>query len=261
MKKFAFSLKAVAVAMGMMGIAQCAGAAILTNMPSSGNGSFLFVAVDDTNKSWIQGINFTLEDSVGTAQQTFNLTGLQAFFAGSTNAVWGVIAADAVNNGESFNGYRMAYSLATDTTQDSILSNPGHNQFAVRNSAETLQTWLNRSDDGNRTPGVALTSTTDADIYNLYNDDAIGLDISSQGQFYVTGLVDGSELTNWIFDNGPDALELYDDSFYSKQSNWRLNLSSNQLVYAPAAAPVPVPAALWLLGSALVGVTGIRRRA
>jgi hypothetical protein len=260
MKKFAFSLKAVAVAMGMMGIAQCAGAAILTNMPSTGNGSFLFVAADETH-SWIQGINFTLDDSFGTDQQTFNLTGLQAFFAGSTSAYWGVIAGDATNLGESFNGYRMAFSLATDTTQDIILSNPGHNQFAVRNSAETLQTWLNRSDDGNRTPGAKLTSTDQNDIFNLYNDDAIGLDISSQGQFYATGLADGSELTNWVFDNGPDALELYDDSFYSMQSNWRLNLSSNQLVYAPAAAPVPVPAALWLLGSALVGVTGIRRRA
>jgi len=261
MKNFAFSLKAVAVAMGMMGIAQCASAAILTNEPSSGNGSFLFVAVDDANKSWIQGINFTLDDSVGTTQQSFNLTGLKAFFAGSTSAVWGVVAGDAAGLGGDFNGYRMAYSLATSNTETLVAEGKGTSQQNVANAALKFQGWLGAF-GGGRTPNAPLTSTLETDIYNVGNDDdSIGLNLFLQGPSYATGLVDGSELTNWIFDNGPDEVESYLPSSFAKRSNWRLNLNSDQLVYAPAPAPVPVPAALWLLGSALVGVTGIRRRA
>jgi hypothetical protein len=42
---------------------------------------------------------------------------------------------------------------------------------------------------------------------------------------------------------------------------FNLNLSGSQLTFNPTpAAPVPVPAAAWLLGSALVSVAGISRR-
>jgi len=42
---------------------------------------------------------------------------------------------------------------------------------------------------------------------------------------------------------------------------WSLDLSGNQLSFAaPPPAPVPVPAAVWLLGSALATVAGVRRR-
>jgi hypothetical protein len=261
MKNFAFSLKAVAVAMGMMGIAQCASAAVLNNTPSTGNGSFMFFAVDDTNKSWLQGINFTLNDSYLTTEQTFNLGNVSEFFTGAVNGRWGVIAGDSGTSQGEYTEYRMAYSMATDTTADSIRQGgTGYNQFAVRNSAETFQTWLNRIDDGNRVTNAPLISTTASDPYNIYGS-GIGLDMYAQGQFYAGNLVNGAELTNWIFDNGFDVLEVYEDSTFAAQSNWRLNLDTNQLVYAPAAAPVPVPAALWLLGSALIGVAGIRRRA
>jgi len=279
MKNFAFSLKAVAVAMGMMGIAQCASAAVLNNTPSTGNGSFMFFAVDDNNKSWIQGINFTLNDSYLATQQTFNLgfvpaapegsspdpdTGkdVKAFFAGSPNAKWGVIAGDSGTSQGEFTEYRMAYSMATDTTADGIIGGgTGFNQFAVRTAAESFQVWLNRIDDGNRTTNAPLISRNVGDVFNIYADGAIGLDMYSLGQFYAGDLVNGSEFTNWIFDNGFDVVEGYENSSFAPKSNWRLNLDTNQLVYAPAAAPVPVPAALWLLGSALIGVTGIRRRA
>ncbi len=262
MKNFALSLKALAVATGMMGIAQCASAAVLNTTPSTGNGSFMFFAVDDTNKSWSQGINFTLNDSYFTTEQTFNLGNVSSFFTGSVNAKWGVIAGDSGTSQGEFTEYRMAYSMATDTTADGILQGgTGFNQFAVRTAAESFQVWLNRIDDGTRTTNAPLTSTNVGDVFNIYNDGAIGLDMYALGQFYATDLVNGSELTNWIFDNGSDVLEGYDNSAFGPQSNWRLNLDTNQLVYAPAAAPVPVPAALWLLGSALIGVAGIRRRA
>jgi len=262
MKNFAFSLKAVAVAMGMMGIAQCASAAILNNTPSTGNGSFMFFAVDDTNKSWIQGINFTLNDSYLTTEQTFNLGNVSQFFAGAVNGKWGVIAGDSGTSQGEFMEYRMAYSMATDSTVNGIVQGgTGYNQFAVRTAAESFQVWLNRSDDGTRVTNAPLTSTNVGDVFNIYNDGAIGLDMYALGQFYAGDLVNGSELTNWIFDNGSVQLEGYEDSSFAPQSNWRLNLDTNQLVYAPAAAPVPVPAALWLLGSALIGVAGIRRRA
>jgi len=261
MKNFAFSLKAVAVAMGMMGIAQCASAAVLNNTPSTGNGSFMFFAVDDNNNSWIQGINFTLDQSYLTTAQTFNLGNVSSFITGP-NAKWGVIAGDSWTSQGEFTEYRMAYSMATDTTADGIIGGgTGFNQFAVRFAAEAFQVWLNRIDDGNRTTNAPLSSSNVGDVFNIYADGAIGLDMYSLGQFYAGDLVNGSELTNWIFDTGFDVVEGYENSSFAPKSNWRLNLDTNQLVYAPAAAPVPVPAALWLLGSALIGVTGIRRRA
>jgi hypothetical protein len=38
------------------------------------------------------------------------------------------------------------------------------------------------------------------------------------------------------------------------------NNSANVITYAQSDAPVPIPAAVWLLGSGLLGLTGIRRR-
>jgi len=253
-------IKAIAVVMGMMGIAQCASATILGSQPGSGNGSFLFVAADDNYNSWIQGINFTLNDSTGTTEQTFSLGNVSSFFNGSSNAVWGIIAADATGAGGTYNGYRMAYSLSTTlTAQDIADAGTGSNFASVKSAALTFETWLNSAEDGTRVVNAPLTSTSDADAWNLYNGDAIGRDIAGQGQYFVTDLVDGSEMTNWIFDNGLIDGRFFRESTYTAQSNWRLNLNTNQLVYAPA--PVPVPAALWLLGSALVGVAGVRRRA
>jgi amino acid transporter len=175
---------------------------------------------------------------------------------------WGIIAADATGAGGTYNGYRMAYSLSTTlTAQDIADAGTGSNFASVKSAALTFETWLNSGEDGTRVVNAPLTSTSDSDAWNLYNGDAIGRDIAGQGQYFVTDLVDGSEMTNWIFDNGLIDGKFFRESTYTAQSNWRLNLNTNQLVYAPAPAPVPVPAALWLLGSALVGVAGVRRRA
>lgn len=51
-----------------------------------------------------------------------------------------------------------------------------------------------------------------------------------------------------------------DNSYLELLGNWELQ-NSGALVFNPAgAAPVPVPAAAWLFGSALACVTGLRRR-
>ena len=39
-----------------------------------------------------------------------------------------------------------------------------------------------------------------------------------------------------------------------------MSLTANGLVYTPATGTVPLPAAVWLLGSGLLGLAGVARR-
>jgi hypothetical protein len=40
----------------------------------------------------------------------------------------------------------------------------------------------------------------------------------------------------------------------------RFNTANGEVILNPTAAPVPVPAAAWLLGSGVLGLIGLRRR-
>ena len=247
--KLKSKLKPLAVAITLAFVQQGAHAAPVAFDATTGNSSFLFFAFDATpgvEKSFIQGLNTRLDNIVAApnAQQTFNLAGLSNLFAGSLNAVWGVVAADAVGSG--FSNFRVVTSANTANGA------PLPNATALRSATTAFQNFVFAAGNGNP---IATTVTSDP----AYAGQPLwSANWGGQLPNAVNSLTNGSVLSAWLIDAGtinnanrtPVTIAL---------NKWQLNLNGAngaQLVYAP----VPVPAALWLLGSSMMGLISVARR-
>jgi len=132
------------------------------------------------------------------------------------------------------------------------------------------------------TNGTNVTGTNLATSYNNLNQmlttlngflpDTSGSSVSTNGQWRQTGAVPGSGAGDW-FGIGPNNVNGLDTAanLYMLSSNGTgaarvfvfedVLLSANgTLSSITATAPVPLPAAVWLFGSGLIGLAGIGRR-
>jgi hypothetical protein len=248
-------LSLMVLALTTLGASYQANAAIVTAAPSTGSSSFLFFAYDGAGKSYLQGLNLTLDGMLAapTTMQSFSLAGLSAQFASSiTDPVWGVVAADTVSPG-TFRGYRIITSADTAFTAASFpTTNSG-----TKNSALALANFLNTADDGTAVAGVTIQTSSTSD-QQYAGQSSWSFNWGNNGPANTSALTNGAQLAAWLLDTGTSTSGVAKPA-KTQLSNWQLDLGSNQLVYAPSA--VPVPAAIWMLGSALVALTGIRRRA
>ena len=78
--------------------------------------------------------------------------------------------------------------------------------------------------------------------------------------FHDTGSVGDALFTSFVAVNAadPNFNTTVHTSF--EQGVWKLDAATGTVTYSAAVSAVPVPAAAWLFGSALVGLTGISRR-
>jgi hypothetical protein len=245
-------LSLLALALTTLGASYQANAAIVAAAPSTGSSSFLFFAYDSAGKSFLKGLTLTLDGMLAapTTTQSFSLAGLSAQFASSTtDPVWGVVASDSVSPG-GFKGYR----IITWTASTFPTTNSG-----TKNSALALGNFLNTADDGTAVAGVTIQTSLTSD-QQWAGQSSWASNWGNNGPANTSALTNGAQLAAWLLDTGtvgtPTGIQ---KPAKTQLSNWQLDLGSNQLVYAPSA--VPVPAAIWMLGSALVALTGIRRRA
>lgn len=255
-----FKLGALAASLGLAGLTHTANAAILyTNTAGeaagaaigSGDGlgsSFLFVALDGNGKSYLKSVDLRMNAvTTQTTPLSFNLPGLAAFFSGSTDAVWRIFAADTVGSG-NFGGRGLSVGRDTTSNLSSFLNS------ATATQGNQLRNFLNTA-DGNFDPtpvaGQALTSTATSDLWNVAN---LNFTVGNSSQ----ALTNNSLLYLWnITSNGTVATTQSNRTLTA--ATWTLNLAGDQLNFN-VPAPVPVPAAVWLLGSALATVAGLRRR-
>lgn len=255
-------LKALVAAIGMVGASHAANAAVVNFDATTGNSSFLFFAFDSAGKSFIKGLDKRLDDLVSapTTTQTFALnnqtTSLSAFFNGSADAVWGVVAADGT--GAGFKNFRIV------TTFDAAsLSAPTTKAGGVKNGASSVNSgftsFVNTAGQSNPNPlaGTIITSSLPSDP-TYAGTSLFGSNWGNNGPTDTTALLNGALLGTWLLDNGTAANSVAVPQFRTQLANFKLDLAHNQLIYAPAA--VPVPAALWLLGSALTGLVSVSRR-
>jgi hypothetical protein len=122
---------------------------------------------------------------------------------------------------------------------------------------EMLTAWDNTSTWNSFGNGISLddveaSSTPFVERFNIPDETPISFD--------ATALVQA-----WADGSSNAAFGIFIRNFSS--DGWDIQVASNGGEFAPfltvdytAAAPVPVPAAVWLLGSALAGVAGVARR-
>lgn len=254
--KTSFRLKTLVAALALAGVTHSAGAAVFyTDTTGNGDGlgsSFLFIAQDDNNKSYMTSLNFRMNDVAGTtAPLTFNLSGLSSFFSGAANPMWRIISADTV--GGTFSNRGIAVGRSVNTTLSIANS-------AIKTQGSQLGSFINTADSNYEpTPGTSaaagdvIKSSAASDLWNVANlafvVDSTTQTLADNALMYLWNLTTSS---NTGTPQGTKTLTT---------GTFNLNLSGNQLTFNPTqAAPVPVPAAAWLLGSALVSVAGISRR-
>lgn len=276
------ALAAVALA-----IAGQAGAQTLTALPATGDPSFFFVAIDEAaGRSYfsemvsnagsttvgVLNMSDIISNPAGT--WTVTLSGLNAFTAGSSSPLGDIFggfgAAEAnstVGGGTTVpTGSRRLIGSFAEAADGSSVS-PAFNNGQINAAANNI-TNFHSSFQGvgpglcNTSPCVA-TSGSALNYAGLTNPSIVGLGT----QF---GLPSGPSIGDSLA--GTVAWDLY---FAVTNSNTQflaatvtqlalravLDLATNTLtISAPNVGVVPVPAAIWLLGSALLGLVGIGRR-
>lgn len=246
---------AAAVALAASGLANAA----IDAPGSAANGGELFLTVWDSTlgneASFNIGLNLNAGNFNGNGSYTFsNIFSDSVFtanfdannFLTQSNWKWNVVAADGrVGDGES---------IVSTSVSSSVSVN---NAAVAGGTAQTIgyQANLGACDSCGTNGNInALTyagsfwgSDLNASVPTINNAGSLGSSLyffkATDNQYpdYETTGLDPATLQQYAY-------------------TWKLDSNGTLTYNASVGAPVPVPAAVWLLGSALVGLVGVARR-
>lgn len=258
------NLKSVAVAVALAGAAAGAHASAISTKPSTGNSSLVLTVFDATaGKSYFAEIGGagTL-NSINTG--TFSMSGLSGLFTGDpSNIFWSVVAGDTtLDAGASFVfGQRL---LATSLTAPSL---GGVNGQMPGLGATNLETFDSQACGAIAAGSPCIANTaTDATYAGVpqWNADFGGNSVLS-GNF----LSAATSMALWLMtpDSSLDEFSAFLGAPVATQTAYTaaINLANGTItISSDGGTPeVPLPAAVWLFGSALgaMGIIGRRRKA
>jgi hypothetical protein len=255
----------VASALALGYVSAHAGAVV----PSSSNPGDVFLFADVINSSGAVISAFGADTTVtvnGATGVTGNLTNGQTLYGASTNL------ASLITLG----------TTGTNKLQWAVMGGGGNIvgsnnplQFVTTDTQPTLASLTGRSgvNLGNWTNGLAITANN-LNTLTGGNPDVLATSAAGAGGWDPTAFVNNS--SNWYL-NGPfnevtglgTSAKLYSVTSPGSTSTQlvgttvlgNVSLTAAGLVFSTVTtAPVPLPAAIWLLGSGLLGLFGIGRR-
>ena len=259
--------KVVAIAIaGASGFGAMGASADVINS-DSGNGELtLFVRNETTGAVYARGLQIQIDSlltqgdiqsgsyNAGAAnQRTYLLpqinadANLTSFLASSGSFTWTVMAGDNTGGAAVIGGKRYVTTSPADLTNGTSVTTGN-----LSSSYNSYLTMINQ--------------------LNAFLPDASGSSVVSEGQWRQTGATPGSEAGTW-YGVGPSnvndlgsAANLYLLAGSGGGGAARvyqfadLVLSANGTLSSVTPAPVPLPAAFWLLGTGVAGLAGVSRR-
>lgn len=279
--KMKFLVAAVALA-----AAGQASAAIVTSQ--SGNGElFLSVYDADAQKSYTRDLGLTIDQFLNTGTVAVASGSTLAFDPAATPAV---VAGNVLSS-----GYKLTFGA--DSLLSSFMGTNGQLNSGITwgigaTDAKGVHRYLSTTNADASTIGTLnggqLRNFKNADVYlgavnvmgtNLTGANGSSTATPSDGAAYVTsfgdrwagnanfssmagvGTAQNFFLLSTVGTGSTTAIAVAQYSNLDGNATWNL-AADGTLTYATATAPsaVPVPAALWLLGSGLVGMVGVARR-
>ena len=219
---------------------------------STGNGSLYFNVLDTTlQTSYIRDLNLPIGTFSGAGSYSYTADTLLSDFlsTGSGNYIWSVFGGDSTGTTAGSVRY-----FTTSTNLGSLATLPNNIRLYTLYGDEALLTNVNavldNTTDSLVSPAAAATYyKTQFQTWNNTNDFVANqTGFGSVGFFSLT--TNGG---NTAFTGGNNA------ATRATFGNWTWDAASATLSYGSGSV-VPLPGALWLLGSGLLGLAGIGRR-
>jgi hypothetical protein len=272
-------LKATLLVVAVAAIGMAGNASAALQDAASGNSALIFSAWDpNTGKSYSEALSTNLNSFLPNGPSgslsfapdaTFTaLFGTGATLSGNTNMLWNVAAGDS-NNGAGIGDAGTQFRLAATTTVAGLPYSVS--QQNVSSATSKLQGYISQLNGntggcvfGSNTGSCGSSSASDA--WNVNNPTATwGAAAGLAGVFSTAAGIGQSLFFLLTASSGTSPTTQTGKTWYLNTSaaneTWTLQ-SDGTLVWSgsPAVSSVPVPAAVWLLGSGLMGLIGVARR-
>jgi len=260
--KTSMKILTASVALAMSGVAN---AAILQSNGTAGSGELFLTAWDRVGQqSYSLDLGILEADFVANTSQTlsYDLSGDTNFapFLGNTSVVFTVTGGDDSflnTTTGAIDGSRFGYVTTSVSSYDQIYLAAQTQAIigGVVASIDNMALNSNTAAGDLLDPSLNLSSYSVPGEFGYFGDATWSIDIGGKS-FVAAGLVD-TDIPFYFA--SLDAASNYTLGVLTELPNvWNLT-STGQLTYAAPSA-VPVPAAVWLFGSGLLGLVSVARR-
>lgn len=229
----------------------------------TGDGGLLFAAWDGTRSvvQWLGPTYLTSEVSdltTGTIHQLYSITNFTTFFPNLDNVQYAVFAGDNFRAG--FDGAGVSTTVANPEAIDPTIIN--FFTTSIADISQRITDFGNQAMNGQLGCNGANPCFASAAAQLQYAGDEGTLQGQNPGLTpWTIAAGVGDALAFYNFVNANDGVTFAEYAANGVQGRWLLNADGTlQYDFAPLTAPVPLPAAVWLLLSGLTGLGVISRK-